>query len=142
MQTVNTVHSSDQGDALAGGTADRIHGDQSSCLDDFDNFGLPDFLDLAGTQSDAEFGVASTSAAADGGILVFPDALLIVSGDRHDRLPLDQIEGWCSRDTATTFDVDVRIGDGRAFTACLPIVFRAPTVSAMEAALGPAENAA
>lgn len=106
-----------------------------------EDFTLPDFLGLAGVTTDADFGAASTSAVADGGILVFPTAVLVMCGEQQDRVPLDEVKGWSVTDDALTFTIAIDTAAER-FSARLPAGFRAPTVSALEAALGQAETAA
>ncbi|GMA28702.1 hypothetical protein [Arenivirga flava] len=101
---------------------------------------LPDFLDLAGPAPTVEFGVAVTTDQADGGVLVFAEAILVIDGDRHDRVPLNRILGWSIDSGDETFCVDVRSAE-RTYRACLPNDFRAPTLSALHAALGPAGTA-
>lgn len=106
-----------------------------------DDFALPDFLDLAGITPDADFGAASRSSVADGGILVFPTAVLVICGEQQDRIPLDDVTGWSVADENATFTVTIDTA-AEHFPARLPSSFRAPTVSALEAALGPAGNTA
>ncbi len=100
---------------------------------------LPDFLDLAGPAAPVEFGVAVSSEQADGGVLVFGDAILMIDGDRHDRVPVELIIGWSINSGAETFCVEMRTEE-HPYRACLPNTFRAPTISALHTALGPPEK--
>ncbi|MET0161698.1 MAG: hypothetical protein ABW204_03510 [Microbacteriaceae bacterium] len=99
---------------------------------------LPDFLDFAPDEPDALFGAAASTAIADGGVLVFPDAVLMVSGDRSERIALDRIRGWRVDLDEQVFAVTIRAD--RETSSRLPIVFLAPTASALEALLGPPDD--
>jgi hypothetical protein len=99
---------------------------------------LPDFLDLSPDEPDALFGVSTSSVVADGGVLVFPDAVLMIAGDRSDRVPRDAIRGWRIGIDEYAFTVVLRTD--RDITTRLPIAFLAPTASALEAVLGPADR--
>ncbi len=101
---------------------------------------LPDFLDLAGPAPDVDFGAAVSTPSADGGILVFPTAVLVIDGSRQDRLPLEEIASWTVTEAIDTFTIEVHRCDAAVFPARLPIAFRAPTVSALRAALGEPVN--
>ncbi|GMA28897.1 hypothetical protein [Arenivirga flava] len=102
---------------------------------------LPDFLDLGAPIVDADFAVTASTSDADGGVLVFPDAVLVIDGDRQDRLLLSEVTRWSITDAADLFLVEVQVGSN-AFTARLPRAFRAPTVGALRAALGTPEKPA
>lgn len=95
---------------------------------------LPDFLDFAPAEPDALFGAASSTAIADGGVLVFADAVLVISGERSERIALDRIRGWRIDLDEQAFDVTIRADHDAS--ARLPIAFLAPTASALEALLG------
>lgn len=99
---------------------------------------LPDFLDFAPDEPDALFGAAASNAIADGGVLVFQDAVLMIVGDRSERIALDRIRGWRVDLDEQVFGVTIR-ADHDVSTR-LPIAFLAPTASALEAVLGPAED--
>jgi len=95
---------------------------------------LPDFLDFAPDEPDALFGAAASNSVADGGVLVFPDAVLMIAGDRSERISLDRIRGWRVDLDEQVFDVTLRAD--RDVSTRLPITFLAPTASALEAVLG------
>jgi len=95
---------------------------------------LPDFLDFAREEPEALFEASASTAVADGGVLVFPDAVLVVAGERSDRIALDAIRGWSVDLEERSFSVTIRADRDR--TARLPIAFLAPTANALEAVLG------
>lgn len=95
---------------------------------------LPDFLDFAPDDPDALFGAAASTAIADGGVLVFPEAVLMIAGDRSERIPLDRIRGWRVDLDEQAFGVTIRAD--RDVSTRLPIAFLAPTASALESVLG------
>ncbi len=99
---------------------------------------LPDFLDFAPDEPDALFGAAASNAIADGGVLVFQDAVLMIVGDRSERIALDRIRGWRVDLDEQVFGVTIRTDHD--VSTRLPIAFLAPTASALEAVLGPAED--
>lgn len=95
---------------------------------------LPDFLDSAPDEPDALFGASASTATANGGVLVFLDAVLMIAGDRSERIPLDRIRGWRVDLDEQVFGVTIR-ADHDVSTR-LPIAFLAPTASALEVVLG------
>lgn len=122
----------------AGASADPAMPDPTSTDFAASDFAMPDFLDLAGEASGARF--SCSSSTVDGGVLVFDDHLILVTGTGSERVELPEVTGWEVALDGTVWIVTVQTAHG-AYSARIHPAFAAAAVSALEAEFGPASTA-